>query len=144
MYDKLKSVTRGYGTMDYEVIGFRPADLVKMDILVKGEPRRRAVNDRASLERRTPRPSGSCKKLKEEISQASVRNRRSRRPSAAEIIARETISALQKERDRQMLRRRHHPQTQTAGKAERRQETDEAIRRSRNPAEGVPGGAQHR
>ncbi|MCA9038559.1 MAG: translation elongation factor 4, partial [Planctomycetaceae bacterium] len=36
MYDKLKSVTRGYGTMDYEIIGFQAADLVKMDILVKG------------------------------------------------------------------------------------------------------------
>src|SRR5258708_39465446 len=37
MHDRLKSITRGYGTMDYEVIGFRPADLVKVDILVKGE-----------------------------------------------------------------------------------------------------------
>jgi len=35
-YDKLKSVTRGYGTMDYEVIGYRPADLAKMNILVGG------------------------------------------------------------------------------------------------------------
>jgi GTP-binding protein LepA len=33
-YDKLKSATRGYGTMDYEVIGFKPNDLVKVDILV--------------------------------------------------------------------------------------------------------------
>jgi len=33
-YDKLKSITRGYGTMDYHVIGFRPDDLVKLDILV--------------------------------------------------------------------------------------------------------------
>ncbi len=37
-YDKLKSVTRGYGTMDYHVIGYRASDLVKMDILVNAKP----------------------------------------------------------------------------------------------------------
>src|SRR4051812_23897671 len=37
LYDKLKSVTHGYGTMDYELIGFRPADLVRLDILVHGK-----------------------------------------------------------------------------------------------------------
>ncbi|HMP04212.1 MAG TPA: translation elongation factor 4 [Gemmatales bacterium] len=37
LYDKLKSVTRGYGTMDYDVIGFRDADLVKLDVLVHGK-----------------------------------------------------------------------------------------------------------
>ena len=36
MHDRLKSATRGYGTMDYDVLGFKAADLVKMDILVKG------------------------------------------------------------------------------------------------------------
>ena len=36
MHDRLKSATQGYGTMDYEIIGYRDADLVKMDILVKG------------------------------------------------------------------------------------------------------------
>ncbi len=35
-YDKLKSITRGYGTMDYELLGFRADNLVKMDILVNG------------------------------------------------------------------------------------------------------------
>ncbi|MBK9126994.1 MAG: elongation factor 4 [Phycisphaerales bacterium] len=37
-YDKLKSVTRGYGTMDYHVIGYRASDLVKLDILINGQP----------------------------------------------------------------------------------------------------------
>ena len=37
-YDKLKSSTRGYGTMDYEFIGYRAADLVKVDILIHGQP----------------------------------------------------------------------------------------------------------
>ena len=36
-YDRLKSATRGYGTMDYDVIGFRVGDLVKLDILVNGD-----------------------------------------------------------------------------------------------------------
>jgi GTP-binding protein LepA len=37
LHDKLKSVTRGYGTMDYELVGYFPADLVRLDILVGGK-----------------------------------------------------------------------------------------------------------
>src|SRR5262249_7620760 len=37
LYDKLKSVTHGYGTMDYELLGYRAADLVRLDILVAGK-----------------------------------------------------------------------------------------------------------
>ncbi|MDX1966449.1 MAG: translation elongation factor 4 [Planctomycetaceae bacterium] len=95
MYDKLKSITQGYGTMNYEVIGFRPADLVKMDILVKGEKvdALAVIVHRSQAERRG---RAVCKKLKEEISrhqfeiplQAAL---------GARVIARETISAVRKD-----------------------------------------------
>ncbi|MEZ6125427.1 MAG: translation elongation factor 4 [Planctomycetaceae bacterium] len=94
MYDKLKSVTHGYGTMDYDVIGFVAADLVKMDILVKGE----RVDALSTIVHRTTadrRGRALAKRLKEEISkhqfeipiQAAI---------GAKVIARETISALRK------------------------------------------------
>ncbi len=94
LYDKLKSATRGYGTMDYEVTGFRPAELVKLDILVKGGrvDALSMIVHRSSSERRG---RILCKRLKGEISQhqfeislqAAIGGR---------VIARETISALRK------------------------------------------------
>ncbi len=94
LHDKLKSVTRGYGTMDYEIIGFRPADLVKMDILVKGNrvDALSTIVHRSAAERRGRQ---LCKRLKTEITkhlfeialQAAIGTR---------VIARETISALKK------------------------------------------------
>ncbi len=95
MYDKLKSITAGYGTMNYEVIGFRAADLVKMDILVKSEKvdALAVIVHRSQAERRG---RAVCKKLKEEISrhqfeiplQAALGGR---------VIARETIQAVRKD-----------------------------------------------
>lgn len=94
MHDRLKSATRGYGTMDYEVIGYRASDLVKMDILVKAV----RVDALATIVHRSvseKRGRALVKRLKEEISkhqfeiplQAAIGGR---------IIARETISALRK------------------------------------------------
>ncbi len=140
MYDKLKSVTSGYGTMDYEVIGFRDADLVKMDILVKGRSRRCPEHDRASQHVRATRP-GPLQEAQRRDQPAPVRDPaagRDRRPRDRPRNDRR----LPQERHRQMLRRRHHPQTQTARKAERGQEADEAVRQRRDSAEGVPERAE--
>jgi GTP-binding protein LepA len=94
LYDKLKSVTHGYGTMDYEVLGFRAADLVKMDILVHGNKvdALSLIVHRANAERRG---RIVLKKLREEIDrhlfevalQAAV---------GARVIARENIAAMRK------------------------------------------------
>ncbi len=94
MYDKLKSVTRGYGTMDYEIIRFEAADLVKMDILVKGV-RVDALSTIVHRSTADRRGRALVKRLKKEISkhqfeiaiQAAIGTR---------VIARETISALRK------------------------------------------------
>ena len=94
LHDKLKSVTRGYGTMDYELIGYVAADLVRLDILV-GSKKVDALSiicDRRDSDRRG---RSIVKKLRTEIDrhmfeiaiQAAI---------GTKIIARETISAMRK------------------------------------------------
>jgi GTP-binding protein LepA len=93
-YDKLKSITRGYGTMDYEVIGFRANDLVKVNVLVNGE----VVEALSLITHKTTAEYRSriiLEKLKKQIDrhqfeiplQAAIGGR---------IIARESIKALRK------------------------------------------------
>lgn len=94
LYDKLKSVTHGYGTMDYEVVGFRPADLVRLDILVHHNrvDALSVIVHRSQAERRG---RAVLKKLRAEIDrhlfevalQAAIGGR---------IVARETIAAMRK------------------------------------------------
>lgn len=94
LYDKLKSVTRGYGTMDYEIIEFRAADLVRLDMLVHGN-RVDALSVIVHRQNAERRGRAIIKKLRKEIDkhlfeialQAAIGSR---------VIARETISAMRK------------------------------------------------
>jgi len=92
--DKLKSMTRGYGSMDYEHAGYKPGKLVKMDILIAAEPVD-AFSSIVHIDKAAPYGRHLCGKLKEVIPQqlfvvaiqAAI---------GGKIIARESITAMRK------------------------------------------------
>ncbi|OQX29980.1 MAG: elongation factor 4 [Spirochaeta sp. LUC14_002_19_P3] len=94
-YDKLKSVSRGYASFDYEVTGYQITDLVKMDILVNSEPVD-ALSQLVFRDHAQRRGRQVCKKLQEEIPRQQFKI-----PIQAAIgggiIARETVNALRKD-----------------------------------------------
>ena len=94
-YDKLKSISKGYASFDYHVVGFKDAKLVKLDILLNGEPAD-ALSSLIHVDHAYDFGRKICEKLKELIPrqqfdiaiQAAI---------GAKIIARETVKAVRKD-----------------------------------------------
>lgn len=94
-YDRLKSYSRGYASFDYEVIGYQPTELVKIDILINGK----SVDALAQLSFKGnayERARHVCSQLKEEISRQQFKIA-IQGAIGSQIIARETVNALRKD-----------------------------------------------
>jgi GTP-binding protein LepA len=94
-YDRLKSISKGYASMEYELIGFEEADLVKLDILINAEP-----VDALSLIVHRSKAQTKGRALTEKMRELIPRQQYQVAIQAAigaKIVARETLGALRKD-----------------------------------------------
>ena len=141
-YDRLKTISRGYASLDYHVTGYWESPLVKLDILVNGDPvdALSIIVHEENSYARGPRAGGQDARAD---SAPAVRGRHPGRDRQPHRRARVRQGAAQ-ERAREVLRRRHLAQAEAPREAERGQEADEARRQGGNPAGSVPCRAEGR
>lgn len=94
-YDKLKTVTQGYGSFDYERLDLRDSDLVRVDILVNGD-RVDALSQLVHQSKAVERAKFACEKLRDEIPRQMFKIA-VQGAIGSKIIARKTISAYRKD-----------------------------------------------
>ena len=94
-YDRLKSISRGYASFDYEVIEYKKTDLVRLDILVNGEPVD-ALSQLVFKDNAQARGRQVCERLKDEIPRQQFKIA-IQGAIGGTIISRETISAYRKD-----------------------------------------------
>ena len=139
-YDKLKSISKGYASFDYEFLDFRESELVKLDILLNGDPVD-ALSTIAHRDKAYEKGKTLTEKLRGGHSPAALRGGhpgRHRQPGHRPGDR----QGHGQERHRQVLRRGHHPEAEAPGEAERGQEAHEAGGKGRSASGSVPVGAQ--
>jgi len=94
-YDRLKSVTQGYGSFDYEIAGYQETDLARLDFLINAE-RVDALSMLIHRDKAEAKARAACKKLREEIPRQQFKIP-IQGAIGGKIIARETISAYRKD-----------------------------------------------
>jgi GTP-binding protein LepA len=94
-YDRLKSISRGYASFDYDITGYRATDLVKLDILLNGKPVD-ALSQLVFRDKAYERARVVCERLVGEIPRQQFKIP-VQGAIGSQIIARETINALRKD-----------------------------------------------
>jgi GTP-binding protein LepA len=94
-YDRLKSISRGYASFDYDITGYKPTELVKLDILINGKVVD-ALSQLVFKNNAYDRARVVCERLRDEISRQQFKIA-IQGAIGSQIIARETVNALRKD-----------------------------------------------
>jgi GTP-binding protein LepA len=94
-YDRLKSISRGYASFDYDISGYKPTELAKLDILLNGKPVD-ALSQLVFKDNAYDRARKVCERLRDEIPRQQFKIP-IQGAIGSQIIARETVNALRKD-----------------------------------------------